>query len=497
MLNKQAGCTQGIQTTSIPHAVEYPYNTDTTVGPSMTWTNDAKRIGGPRYLAIADAVTRAIDRGELQNGARLPTHRALAKTLAIDVTTVTRAYAEIQRRGLAQARVGQGTFVLAQQPDSPASPWLASTDKEFIDLSHNFPSGAPTAPALRELAEEVSRNLDIGGLLGRQNDTGMTSHRAAGAVYLQSLGVDASSDDVVVCAGAQHGLTLAVAALSNPGDSILTEETTFYGVRSAAAMLGRNLVGVAMDKEGLLPDALDVACRTSGARVLYCIPTLHNPTTALMGAARRKAIAQVCARHRIAVIEDDVYGFLLQPRRRPLWSDLRQHCIYLTSLSKSCAPGLRIGYMCVPEPWRKAVGAALRATTLMASPLEAEIATRLIRTEQIKRLEEAQQTHIAQRQIIAAEGLEDTDYASHPRAFHVWLRMPPGLTSEVFATEAKLRGVGVTPASFFQLDPDHTPDAVRVCLSAAVSNDHLRKGIAILAGLVREGNPWKSQRPTV
>lgn len=463
----------------------------------MTWTSEAKRLGGPRYLAIADAVTRAIDRGELQNGARLPTHRALAKALSVDVTTVTRAYAEIQRRGLAQARVGQGTFVLAQPPDSPASPWLASTDKEFIDLSHNFPSVAPAAPILRELAEETARNLDVGGLLGRQTDVGMTSHRAAGAAYLQSLGVEAGSDDVVVCAGGQHGLTLAVAALSHPGESILTEETTFYGVRSAAAMLGRHLVGVAMDREGLLPEALDAACRTSGARVLYCIPTLHNPTTALMGPARRKAIAQICARHRIAVIEDDVYGFLLEPRRRPLWSDLRQHCIYLTSLSKSCGPGLRIGYMCVPEPWRKAVGAALRATTLMAPPLEAEIATRLIRTDQVRRLEEAQRARIAQRQAIAAEAFEGLDYAAHPRAFHVWLRMPPGWKSEVFATEAKLHGVGVTPAAFFNLDPERTPEAVRVCLSAAASDDHLRKGVRILADLVRAGNPWKRQPAAV
>jgi DNA-binding transcriptional MocR family regulator len=456
----------------------------------MKWTLEAKRLGGPRYLAIADAVTRAIDRGELQNGARLPTHRALAQALAIDVTTVTRAYAEIQRRGLAQGRVGHGTFVLARPPDSPASPWLAPADGQFIDLSHNFPAGSPMVPGLRDLAEDAARDLDVGGLLGRQNDIGMTSHRAAGAAYLQSLGVDAASDDIVVCAGAQHGLTLAVAALTQPGDVILTEETTFYGMRSAAAMLGRTLIGVAMDEEGLLPDALEAACRASGARVLYCTPTLHNPTTALMRSARRKAIAQICSRHKIAVIEDDVYGFLPAPRQRPLWCDLRQHCIYVSSLSKSCGPGLRIGYMCVPEPWRRAVGAALRATTLMAPPLEAEIATRLIRAGHIRRLEDAQRSRIEQRQAIAAEAFCGIEHCTHSLAFHVWLRMPPDWQSEVFASEARLRGVGVTPASFFNLQPQQTADAIRVCLSAAASDDVLRKGVTVLADLMRSGNPW-------
>ena len=456
----------------------------------MKWTLEVKRLNGPRYLAIADAVTRAIDSGELQNGIRLPTHRALAEALEIDVTTVTRAYAEIQRRGLAQARVGHGTFVLARPPDSPASPWLAPTEIKFIDLSHNFPASAPLVPGLRELAEDVARELDIGGLLGRQHDIGMTSHRAAGATYLHSLGVDAVSDDIVVCAGAQHGLTLAVAALTQPGDSILTEETTFYGMRAAAAMLGRNLIGVAMDKEGLLPDALDVACRSSGSRVLYCTPTLHNPTTAIMPPARRKAIARVCSHHKIAVIEDDVYGFLLVPKQRPLWRDLRSLCIYITSVSKSCGPGLRVGYMCVPEPWRRAVGAALRATTLMAAPLEAEIATRLIRTGYIGRLEDAQRARIRQRQAIAAEAFQDIEHLAHPSAFHVWLRMPGSWQSEVFATEAKLRGVGVTPSAYFNLNPERTADAVRVCLSAAESNDILRKGVSTLADLVRGGNPW-------
>jgi DNA-binding transcriptional MocR family regulator len=209
-----------------------------------------------------------------------------------------------------------------------------------------------------------------------------------------------------------------------------------------------------------------------------------------MPSARRKAVARVCSHHKIAVIEDDVYGFLLAPKQRPLWRDLRSLCIYITSFSKSCGPGLRVGYMCVPEPWGRAVGAALRATTLMAAPLEAEIATRLIRTGYISRLENAQRTRIKQRQEIAAAALRGIEHFAHPSAFHVWLHMPAGWQSEVFATEAKLRGIGVTPASFFNLNPERAADAVRVCLSAAENNDVLCKGVSILAELVHGGNPW-------
>lgn len=456
----------------------------------MKWISEVRRLKGPRYLAIADAVTRAIDGGELLNGARLPTHRSLANQLEIDVTTVTRAYSEIQRRGLAEARVGQGTFVLASLPDSPASALMAANNVPFVDLSHNFPVGAPPLPNLRELANEVARDLDYGALLGRQSDIGTASHRAAGAAYLETLGVKAGSDDIVVCAGAQHGIAIAFAALTEPGESILMEATTFYGARTAARILGRNIVPVAMDDDGLLPDALEEALRSSDAKVLYCAPTLHNPTTTIMPAARRKTLTKICERYKIAVIEDDVYGFLLSPRREPLAARLGSQSIYITSFSKSCGPGFRLGYMRVPEQWRRAVGTALRATTLMAPPIEAEIAARLVRSGLIEQLEDAQRTRNAERQGIVDQAFRGLDYSSNGNAFHVWLRMPAGWQSEVFAAEAKLRGVGVSPAAYFNLDPRNARDAVRVCLSAAESNDVLKRAAKVLADLMAGGNPW-------
>lgn len=458
----------------------------------MKWISEVRRIKGPRYLAIAEAVTRAIDGGELLNGTKLPTHRSLADHLEIDVTTVTRAYAEIQRRGLAEARVGQGTFVLASLPDSPASSFAAAHRAPFIDLSHNFPAGAPPLPNLRELANEVARDLDYGALLGRQSDVGTVSHRAAGAAYLETLGVKAGGDDIVVCAGAQHGIAIAFAALTEPGDSILMEETTFYGARTAARTLGRKVIPVAMDEDGLLPDALEEKARSSSSKVLYCAPTLHNPTTTIMPPARRKAIAKICERYKIAVVEDDVYGFLMSPRREPLSIRLSSQAIYITSFSKSCGPGFRLGYMRVPEQWRRAVGTALRATTLMAPPIEAEIAARLVRSGLITQLESAQRERNAERQRIAEEAFHGLDYSASANAFHVWLRMPEEWQSEVFAAEAKLRGVGVSPAAFFNLDPKNARDAVRVCLSAAENNDALRHATKILATLIAAGNPWEA-----
>lgn len=95
-------------------------------------------------------------------------------------------------------------------------------------------------------------NFDVGPLLARQTDAGLVDHRAAGNRWLARFGLDCSADDVMMTCGGQHGLLLALAALSQPGDVVLIEELVFYGLRSAAGMMGRSLIGVRMDREGIL-----------------------------------------------------------------------------------------------------------------------------------------------------------------------------------------------------------------------------------------------------
>ena len=134
-------------------------------------------------------------------------------------------------------------------------------------------------------------------------------------------------------------------------------------------MLGLRLEGVAMDEEGLVPEALDQAVVETGARLLYCTPTLQNPTTATMSEARKQAIACVAIRHDLTIIEDDIYGILLEePAPLPLATFAPEHTIYVTSLSKAVAPGLRIGYTAPPQHIVERVGAAVRASCWMAAP---------------------------------------------------------------------------------------------------------------------------------
>jgi len=170
-----------------------------------------------------------------------------------------------------------------------------------------------------------------------------SSHRAAGAHWLRRFGIEAQAEDIVVTCGWQHGLVLALAAQTKPGEPVLTEELGFYGLKSAAALLGRTLVPLRMDRHGLMPDDLDAACRRNGARALVCAPGLHNPTTATLPLERRHEVLCVCERHGLQIIEDDVYGFLIDPPLPSFAALAPERATHVTSISKIVGPGWRLG----------------------------------------------------------------------------------------------------------------------------------------------------------
>ncbi|MFO0633038.1 MAG: PLP-dependent aminotransferase family protein [Nannocystaceae bacterium] len=287
------------------------------------WTPRLAQHGGPRYLAIADAIADDVAAGRLSTGQRMPTHRELADAMGLTVGTITRAYAVAIERGLLSGEVGRGTFVRGTPPRA-RMPKLAPRDADErvgIDLALNFLRVPELDGVFARGLAELSRRPDLPALLDEYKpQPGTREHRAAGARGLARAGLQVEPDDVLVCAGAQHALTVALLTLTRPGDAIAVEAVTYPGMLALARALGRTVVGVAMDDEGLMPQSLDAVCRTRHPRLLYCMPTVQNPTARVMSAARREAIAAVLQHDDTPLLEDDVYGFLAAERTRPLAS---------------------------------------------------------------------------------------------------------------------------------------------------------------------------------
>lgn len=449
------------------------------------WMVAIEMARGPRYRAIVDGVRAALMSGALKAGNRLPPQREFARLLRLNLGTVTRAFDELRSAGLIKGEVGRGTYLtLPSAADGPASLWDHSQPRDFIDLSHNFPDQAPSLPGADLVLAELGLSAHADRLLATQVDAGRADHRVAAARWLSSLGIKATVEEVTITCGAQHGLLLALGALTRPGDIVLTEELTFYGLKSAAAMLGRSLVGVRMDKEGLVPEQLDIACQRSGAKVLFCCPTLHNPTTATMSAERRREIVAVCRRNDLTIVEDDVYALMPDEPPQPLASLAPERTVYVTGLSKLVGPGLRIGFVVAPSQFSHALGVALRATTLMASPLNAAMAERVLSSGVMTQVVAAIRQETRERQALVAECLPKSVFVTRSGAFYFGLKMDANWTAQTFTRAAETIGVGVTPYDVFETTPLTGGAMVRVCHNAAPDRESLYRALIGIAGLM-------------
>ena len=447
------------------------------------WTPDLSSLQGPRYLAIADALAADLALGQLSPGDQLPTHRDLAYRLGITVGTVSRAYAEAHRRGLISGEVGRGTYVRGS--DTISAQYLdltnTKTPPDLFDFGLNLPARGPARQALADMLGEISRSNAIDTLLDYQPDAGMRRHRAAGAEWLAKGGLDVTPDRVTVTNGAQNGMLLSFAATARPGDVVLTEVVSYPGIKEVATLLNLHLVGVAMDEFGLRPDAFEEACAAHRPKVLYCVPTLQNPTSRTMPEQRRRDIADIARAHGVIILEDDVYGLLPSDRPPPIATMAPDITIYITGLSKSIAPGLRIGYLCAPERFADDIGTAIRGDCRMATPLMAEIATRWIESGTAEHMKNWQCEEVIRRQAVVAEVLAGTDYETAPNSYHLWMTLPEPWRAEEFVSQLRARKVVALAGEAFVIGRGHPPHAVRICIGPSPTLDHLREGLSIIA----------------
>ncbi|MCI4355211.1 MAG: aminotransferase class I/II-fold pyridoxal phosphate-dependent enzyme, partial [Thermoplasmata archaeon] len=182
------------------------------------------RHAGPRYLAIAEAISEDLAEGRLKPGSRLPTHRELADQLGVTVGTVSRGYAEAARRGLLSGEVGRGTFL--RQRAHEYSPLGAATGEAVVDLSLNYPPlvlSEPLRGAFERTLADVSRREDLPSLFAYPAEAGNARHREAGAEWIGRTGLAPRPEEVLVCSGSQHAIATLFATLLKPGDLVLTE----------------------------------------------------------------------------------------------------------------------------------------------------------------------------------------------------------------------------------------------------------------------------------
>jgi DNA-binding transcriptional MocR family regulator len=447
----------------------------------------------PRYLAIADALAADIVAGRLKPGDRLPTHRDLAWNLKVTVGTVSRAYREAERRGLILGEVGRGSFVAPPAQSPPRYRNRPNERPGFVNLSANVATSGPIVTDAAAAFAELGQDTILTRLMDYQPIFGDAEQLETAAEWVQSHGLAVKPSELALTNGAQHAAMLAMSALARSGDAVLCEPLTFYGMKALARMLELKLHGVEMDGEGIRPEALDAACRATGARLLYTVPTLQNPTAAVMSDTRRAEIAEVCRRHEVWVVEDDIYTFLLPPtlaeRPAPIAQHLPELTLYTNSVSKVGLPGLRVGYLRFPEKLRGLIDNSVRASGVSPNGVSHEIARRLIESGAIRRAEDWQREEIAARQATTRAILDGHRIQTHPNSMHLWLHLPQVWTAERFALAAERAGVGVLPASTISCDRSPGVEAVRLSLGCPATRSDLETALFRLRDLAMQEDP--------
>lgn len=451
---------------------------------ATSWTPKLGSRDGPIYLAIADALAADIASGQLAEGARLPTQRRLAEDLDIDFTTVSRAYAEAQNRGLIEGRVGQGTYVRARR-NAPAR----SQPSGLVDMSMNLPPRFRKGSLTRRMWETV-RDLEDQGLdllMRYQEPGGIMEDRVTATSWLSRRLPDVAPDRVLVAAGAQGALNAVLSVLTQPGDTVCAEQLTYPGFRSVASHLRLKLVPLEMDEHGLLPEAFEQACQTAKPKALYCMPTLHNPTTRTMPLARRRELIELAEAHDVPVIEDDAYSALAPDAPPPLAALAPDIVYHVASLSKCVSPALRVAYVAVPEGRSSRVANAIRASASIVSPLTSAVASRWIESGMADAVrDEIMRESAARLQVVNAALPSYAETSSG--GFHAWLHVPEPWTRGELVSRLRSVGVGVVASDAFAISSP--PEAIRIGLGAPESLEEVQRSTAVLADLL-------SQQPAI
>ncbi|MFJ6609128.1 PLP-dependent aminotransferase family protein [Streptomyces sp. NPDC091289] len=436
------------------------------------------------FRSVADVVAAEIAAGRIGPGERMPTQREFARRHAIANSTAVRVYQELARRGLTVGQVGRGTFV-TDEPGTPApAPALSEPADSRVDLELNHPVVPEQAGLLAAGLAELVRPDHLESVLRPVGPAGTPAAREAAADVLTRGRWRPDPERILFAGNGRQAISAAVAALTRPGARLGVEELTYPVLKAIAARLGVTLVPLAMDEDGLIPEAVEEAHRVDPLHAVYVQPALHNPLSLTMPARRLDHLADVLLTQGIHAIEDTVWAFLRDDLPPPLAARAAERTVLVDSLSKRLSPGLSLGFAVAPADLAGRVAGALRSGgwTPMRFPLEAMVRWQADGT--VDTLVRAKRREIGARQEIAHRHLGDFRTRSDPFSCYRWWELPAPWRADTFVAAAARHGIAVTPAAAFSAGRHRGPHAIRLGL-ASPTREVLSRALATLAGLAR------------
>lgn len=477
---------------------------------AIDWMPD-KSSDRPVYKQIVDYMSGKIASGHWAVGSRLPSQRSLARQFEVNRSTITTAMDELYSYGVLEGDFGRGTYVASNTWSLMMS--TAPPDWGSYIRSGSFKANVPTiqtinklefmegyirlgtgelAPELfpREAMEAVFRRLP--GHIASLNylgPLGLPQLREALSLRLQAQGIAASPSSILITSGSLQALQLISVCMLQPGSCVYTEAPSYLKSLQVFQSAGMKLHGLPMDRDGLVYWNLPSSQLRQGRSLLYTIPTFHNPTGVLMPQSRREDLFRFCQNSRLPIIEDNAYGelwFDREPPRPMKTMDESGVILYLGTISKTLAPGLRIGWLVGPESVVERLGDVKMQIDYGASSLSQWALTEFLTSGLYDDHLNQVRKKLKKRRDLALSALElyFSDLASWdvPQgSFYIWLRLPARLSTDRLFQKALEKNLLINPGSIYDYEKN---TAIRLSYAYA-AEEQLQEGIAALAQVVR------------
>lgn len=465
-----------------------------------------------RYREVEQHVLGMADSGLLKKGDRLPSLRQLSKQLHVSISTVSQAYLELEKKGVILAKERSGFYLNANNerlppPTSRPRPKLIPTFSSRSQLIRTvlealgnrdlLPFGVvcpadeimPAKTLSRILSSvlrsDPNRSLNYSPVAGDIELRRQIAMRAVGA------GLSISPDDVLVTSGALEGISIALRALTRPGDNVLIQSPSYFCFLQLLENCGLRAIEIPSSATGIDPEDVRKAIDRFDIKATILVPNYNNPDGSLTGDAAKQAVVNILAERQIPLIEDDVYGDLSFSAQRPATCksfDRSGHVILCSSFSKTVAPGYRVGWMLPGRYYDRAL--EIKTTTNICTPAPNQMAIAAFLNEggyerHLRRLRNALNSQME----TLLPSLR-THFPAKTRAIRpeggasIWVELPEAVDAVDFFFRARRAGIGIAPGPIFSTQ-DKYNNFIRLSCNG-IWNQDMETGMRTLGGIAHD-----------